>query len=104
MSGIKKSLKKLIGASWNNPIINAAAIALNIPDKIVRLTRGLGHLPKYSGRIRSNGISGQFGGKKFDYYSKMLGNILVTQCNLKPEDKVMEVGCGVGRTAIFLSG
>ncbi len=104
MSGIKRTLKKFIGASWNNPVINAAAIVLNIPDKIIRSTKGLGHLPRYSGRIRSNGIRGQFGGGKFDFYSKMLGNILVEHCQLKPQHKVMEVGCGVGRTAVFLSG
>ena len=105
MGKFKKAIKKITGdASWNNPVVGIAAKALNIPDKIVRLTKGLGHLPKFSGRIRSNGLSGQFGGEKFNFYSQLLGNTLVKECNLKPEQKVMEVGCGVGRTAVFLAG
>jgi SAM-dependent methyltransferase len=103
MSALKTFVKKYIGASWNNPLINAAARLMDLPDKIVRKKGGLEQLPRFSGRIRSNGFIGQFGGKRFAYYGKLLGNTLIDECQLKPSDKVMEIGCGVGRTAVFLS-
>jgi SAM-dependent methyltransferase len=96
-------IKKSLGTTWSNPIINLATHVIDIPDYIARRLNGLGHLPLYSERIRSNGFRGQFDGKNFDKFGKLLGNLLIDYCNLQKDSSVMEIGCGVGRTALFLS-
>ncbi len=94
--------KFLKGASWDNPVLNAGFLALDPVDWAVRVPRGLGHLPRYSRRIRSNGVGGQFGGGKFAHLGNLLANHLETHAGLTSGSRVLEIGCGVGRTAYAL--
>jgi len=91
------------GASWQHPLIRAGLFALDPLDAAVRKGRGLKHLPRYSARVRSNGVSGQFGGEKFDREGKGVLHLLRQYCNLCPESRVLEIGCGSGRTAVQLA-
>src|SRR5687768_4297688 len=97
---IKKSFK---GISWQNPVFNSLANIVNIPDAFVRFTQGLSHLPPYALRIRSNGVTNQFGGNTFFSLGKKILKILMQNTGLQPSHKVMEIGCGCGRTAFALA-
>lgn len=57
--------QKFKGVSWRNPVINFGFKVISIPDMLVRQITGLGHLPKYSVRVRSRGVANQFGGQLF---------------------------------------
>jgi len=72
-------------------------------DYIVRAARRLEHLPPYSIRVRSNGIRKQFGGKNFAYYGQILSEALMKYASLSSTSKVLEIGCGCGRTALALT-
>lgn len=101
---LKKMLKYFItGVSWRNPLVNLLLHALNPIDHFVLVVRGLSHLPPYSIRVRSNGVSKQFGGEKFFLFGHQLAKYLKTYANLSSESKVLEIGCGCGRTAFALS-
>ena len=91
------------GISWRNRAFNVLFQCLDIPDWIVRLFRGLGYLPRFSIRIRSTGILGQFGGKQFATRGNTIARLLADNAGLKPQDKVMEIGCGCGATALPLT-
>lgn len=100
----KKSLKKIFpGVSWQNPVINLVLLAVNPFDYAFRFLNGLSYLPPYSIRVRSNGVAKQFGGKVFFYLGNQLAEYLKTYTNLNSQSKVLEIGCGCGRTAYALS-
>jgi ubiquinone/menaquinone biosynthesis C-methylase UbiE len=104
MNIVKKLAKRVIpGVSWQNPWINLILKALDPIDLMVRIPKGLGHLPIYSIRVRSNGITKQFGGRYFAKYGKVISNILQEKAFLNHNSNVLEIGCGCGRIAVALA-
>ena len=104
---MQKNIKKIIktifpGVAWQHPVINSLFRLIDPIDYLTRKFTNLSVIPPYSIRIRSNGVTGQFGGKRFVRNGNLIAQHLKDYCHLKPEDKVMEVGCGCGRTAIAL--
>ncbi|MCI5157348.1 MAG: methyltransferase domain-containing protein, partial [Candidatus Electrothrix sp. AUS1_2] len=61
------------------------------------------NLPSYSIRVRSNGVTKQFGGKKFHDFGILLAEHLIKYAFLSKKSNVLEIGCGCGRTAFALS-
>jgi len=101
---ISQAVKNMFkGISWRNPMINFVLHALDPFDSIIRRANGLGHLPPYSTRVRSNGVTGQFGGQRFAYYGKIICQLLQNHAFLKPESRILEIGCGCGRIALALA-
>jgi SAM-dependent methyltransferase len=106
--GITMSLKGLIkkavpGVLWQNPVVWMGLRALDPLDHAVRSTRGFSHLPPFSVRVRSNGITKQFGGRNFDHYGRILAGLLQDNAALVSTSDVLEIGCGCGRTALALA-
>lgn len=91
------------GVTWQHPVVSAVLHGLDPVDWMVRAARGLSHLPPLTIRVRSNGLRGQFGGTKFVRLGKSFADELVAQADLKPDCKVLEIGCGCGRNAFGLS-
>ena len=101
---MRKQLKKLFpGVSWQNPLVNTIFKLIDPVDYALRMTRGLGHLPRYSIRVRSNGINKQFGGRNFHAFGEQLSDYLRTYAGLNEKSRVLEIGCGCGRTAFALA-
>lgn len=96
--------RRFAGVSWRNPLLNFVFQVLDPFDAAVRASRGLGDLPRYSERVRSNGTAGQFGGSRFAVFGDLLSGLLESEAELEPSDRVLEIGCGCGRTAIALTG
>lgn len=95
--------KKFTGISWKNKYIKLIFHCIDIPDWITRQVNSLGNIPKYSIRVRSNGVQGQFGGKIFANSGKLITQLLSKHTNLKPQSKILEIGCGCGRIAFGLA-
>jgi|SRR5262245_3863516 len=95
---------RLQGVSWKHPLVDLAAHALDPVDSLVRAVRGARHLPRYSVRIRSNGLRRQFGGGRFLREGRAIRGLLVELAGLTPASEVLEIGCGCGRTAHALAG
>lgn len=91
--------KFLKGASWQNPLLNTAFKLVDPVDWAARKAKGLGDLPRYSVRVRSNGTSGQFNGEKFDKFGNLLADHLANHAGMTKTSRVLEIGCGCGRTA-----
>ncbi|WP_049750214.1 SAM-dependent methyltransferase [Thiobacillus denitrificans] len=91
------------GASWQHPVIRLGLTALDPVDAIIRSATGLRSLPRYSTRVRSNGLSNQFGGGKFARQGRVILHMLQRHCALSPKSRVLEIGCGCGRTAVQLA-
>ncbi len=104
MSFVRKLLrKKFKDVSWRNPYLSFVFQGIDIPDFIVRKLNKLGHFPKYSVRVRSNGINNQFGGNQFAKTGKFIAKLLIDHAFLLPETQVIEIGCGCCRTALALA-
>lgn len=91
------------GVTWKHPLVKAVARGLDPLDGIVRASRGLWHFPAYSKRVRSNGLRGQFGGRRFEQEGKTILELLRTHASLEPASSVLEIGCGCGRAAHALA-
>lgn len=101
---IPYAAKKMFkGISWRNPMINFVLNTLDPLDFIVRRANGLSHLPPYSTRVRSNGVTGQLGGSRFAYYGKIICQIMQQHASLEPQSHILEIGCGCGRVALALA-
>lgn len=100
---LARKLLFMHGASWQHPVIRLGLLALDPLDAAVRNMRGLRDLPRYSARVRSNGVSNQFGGEKFAREGKGVLHLLKQYCNLHTRSRVLEIGCGSGRTAVQLA-
>lgn len=101
---LKKTLKKVFpDVSWQHPVLNTVFQAVDPIDYAVRSVNGLSDLPPYSIRLRSNGVTKQFGGQNFSRFGNQLAEHLQTYASLTHESKVLEIGCGCGRTALALS-
>jgi ubiquinone/menaquinone biosynthesis C-methylase UbiE len=101
---LKKILKKIFpGVSWKNPVLNIVFKATDPIDYLVRAVGGLSELPPYSIRIRSNGVTKQFGGNNFYQFGNQLAEHLQKYASLNSQSKVLEIGCGCGRTGFALS-
>lgn len=91
------------GVSWQSKYVKPIIFALDGPDWAMRKANGLDYLPKYSVRVRSDGVTSQLGGGKFDYFGGVTAQLLSDRAQLTPTSKVLEIGCGCGRTAIALT-
>lgn len=100
----KQQLKKVLpDVSWQNPGFNFVFQAMNPLDYSIRYIKGLSDLPPYSTRIRSNGVTNQFGGQVFYNMGNLLADHLKNYASLSNKSDVLEIGCGCGRTAFALS-
>jgi len=98
-------MKKIFtGVSWQHPVLNILFRIIDPIDYLARLVHGLSNLPPYSIRVRSNGVTKQFAGKNFNKFGILLAEHLKTYAFLNRQSKVLEIGCGCGRTAFALSG
>lgn len=95
-------LKKLVPVSWKNPFVNSIFKLLDPVDYAIRSFRGISYLPLLSIRIRSNGVTNQFGGKTFLVLSEKLADLLKTYAFIDNKSNILEIGCGCGRTAFAL--
>ncbi|MBT5992702.1 MAG: class I SAM-dependent methyltransferase, partial [Bacteroidetes bacterium] len=101
---LKKALKNLFpGVSWQNPVLNFTFKVMDPIDYLFRFRSGLTGLPPYSIRVRSNGVTKQFGGEKFYQFGNRLADHLKAYASLDGHSKVLEIGCGCGRTCYALS-
>lgn len=101
---IKKVIKNIFpGVSWQNPVVNRVFQLIDPIDYLVRKVRKLPDMPIYSIRVRSNGITGQFGGRQFIRNGNLIAELLKDLAKITPKDKILEVGCGCGRNAIALT-
>ncbi|HEY5180141.1 MAG TPA: class I SAM-dependent methyltransferase [Dermatophilaceae bacterium] len=100
-AGIKR---RFSGVSWQHPVAQRAMPLIDGADRLVRIRRDLGHLPAYSIRIRGNGVSDEFGGRKFVRTGDYLTGSLVKYAGLTPKSRVLEIGSGAGRIPYSLKG
>lgn len=91
------------GVSWKHPVVAFGLRVLDPLDWLFRAVKGLGHLPKLSLRVRSNGLRGQFGGTKFDELGNLFAAELIRLADIEATSQVLEIGCGVGRNAFGLA-
>lgn len=91
------------GVSWRNPIIILILFLLDPVDWLLRFLTGRQMLPKYSIRVRSNGMRNQLGGGKFYREGLYICSLLELHAGLSFESRVCEIGCGCGRQAIPLA-
>jgi len=89
--------------SWHNGVLRAALPALDAADRVLCRTRGYSELPPFSARIRSTGLRGEFGGRKFVESGRGAVDILRRMAALTSQDLVLDIGCGAGRLAIALT-
>ena len=98
------SLRSMVGGvTWKNPVVSAVVHTIDPIDSIVRRIKGLGHLPAYSIRVRSNGIRQDIGGEAFVLVGRRIGSLLRKYAALTPNSEVLEIGCGCGRNALALA-
>lgn len=101
---IVQLLRRLIpGVTWQHPVVSAVLHVLDPVDWVVRSTKGIGHLPKLTMRVRSNGLRGLFGGDKFVRVGNEFAEELRNRAGLSAQSKVLEIGCGCGRNAFALA-
>jgi SAM-dependent methyltransferase len=101
---LKRIAKKLFpGVGWQHPVVNVVLHGIDPLDYLVRLVRGMRHLPSYSIRVRSNGVNKQFGGRYFSRNGQLLSMLLQQHAGMTQRSRVLEIGCGCGRTAFALA-
>lgn len=104
MSKTKVFAKKIFkGVSWQHPIVNLILRLIDPCDYCVRVVCRRKNLPMYSIRVRSNGVTKQFGGKRFSRHGQYILNMLRDQAGLDSSSKVLEIGCGCGQAALALA-
>lgn len=104
MSAVDKFLRSQFkGVSWQNNYLKPIIRTLDIPDWMLCQLNGRGHLPRYSVRVRSDGVTKQLGGQRFDYFGEFTAQTIFDLAELTPQSKVLEIGCGAGRTALALT-
>jgi SAM-dependent methyltransferase len=93
-------IKKLYGGriSFNDPYLKPAFAILDAADAAARLVSGLKGLPPYSVRVRTNGVQGEFGGRKFIESGQRLLERLPPELNVRTS-KILDIGCSCGRLA-----
>ena len=91
------------GATWQNPVANFGLQAIDPVDFVVRRLKGHSHLPPYSVRVRSAGVSNDLGGSGFVAEGRLVTSLLRNYAMLTPDSRTLEIGCGCGRTAIALT-
>lgn len=103
-SELKRKVKSLYaGVSWQNPLFRKVLPVLDIADLCLRHVYGRRYLPRYSYRIRSNGIKGQFGGRRFVESGAEIASLLRRLGNIDQQTDVLDIGCGCGRVAFALA-
>ena len=104
MSVLYRAMRRVFrGISWQSKYVKPVIFALDAPDWAMRRAKGLDYLPKYSIRVRSDGVTSQLGGGKFDYFGGVTAQLLADLAELTPTSKVLEIGCGCGRSALPLT-
>lgn len=83
-------------------MVNWLLRGLDPVDYLVRSVQGRGRFPPYSIRVRSNGFTRQFGGGTFERYGRILCRHLCDGAGLSSTSRILEIGCGCGRTAFAL--
>lgn len=98
-------VKRLYGGrvSFNDPWLRPVFATLDVADRVVRRARSAPEMPPFSVRIRTNGVPGEFGGRKFvDSAQRLLSRIPDT-VRFADVD-VLDIGCSCGRLAYALKG
>jgi SAM-dependent methyltransferase len=103
MSYIEKLKHRFTGISWRAPAIQVVLPFIDAGDRAVTRLGVPFRLPPYSVRIRSTGVAGEFGGRKFIAGGEQIASQLECLANLSSDDEVLEIGCGAGRNAIALA-
>ena len=93
-------LKRLYGGriSFNDPWLRPAFLVLDAADGVVRKLSGASELPPYSIRVRTNGVPGEFGGRKFVRSAQQLIDRLPPDVALDGAH-ILDLGCSCGRLA-----
>ncbi|MGH2507338.1 MAG: class I SAM-dependent methyltransferase [Ktedonobacteraceae bacterium] len=100
----RKAVKVLItGISWRHPLIRIWVGAVNPFDWLWRQAKGLRYLPPYSIRVRSTGLTNQFGGERFFRLGLKVCALLREHTGLTHYSRVLELGCGSGRNALAIA-
>jgi len=101
---LRETVKRRLPIIWRNPAFTAMLPALDVADRVVARTAGRGDLPKFSARIRSSGVGGEFGGKRYVQLSAAMLASLQRIADLGPNDRVLDLGCGSARLGFAMSG
>lgn len=88
---------------WQEPVTAIGLRMLDPVDWVARRINGYADLPPFSRRVRSNGLTRQFGGARFAAEGNHLVEQMKSLAGLTPASNVLEIGCGVGRSAISLA-
>lgn len=93
-------LKRLYGGriSFNDPWLRPVFAVLDAADALVRRATGASALPPFSIRVRTNGVPGEFGGRKFVRSAQRLIERLPPEVRLS-DVRILDLGCSCGRLA-----
>jgi len=103
-SGLISWIHRRKTVSWQHPAVRALVPVIDSVDRVVRnaSSDGRSNVPRYSERIRSNGMRHQFGGRLFLDSGRADVAALVKQGVLSSRTDVLDIGCGVGRLTTAL--
>ena len=96
-------LRRTSAVSWRSPAARPALRVIDLVDAGVRGNSERANIPRYSERIRSNGLTSQFGGHRFLADGRVDVTALETLSILTSRSSVLDIGCGVGRLATALA-